>query len=82
MASLRRILRSRNDVTLTEENIYILIPYLTIETAYIVTSQHLSEGVHFSELSAAMRQFKLEIERSVHSGPPLPVRIQRPTLQK
>jgi hypothetical protein len=64
MASQRRVLRHWNDITLIEENVYILIPYLTIETAYIVTSEHMTDGAYFNDLCAATKAFEAEVARS------------------
>ena len=64
MASQRRVLRNWNSITLIEESIYISIPYLTIETAYIVTSEHRTEGAYFNDLCAATKEFEAEVARS------------------
>jgi hypothetical protein len=64
MASERRIIRTRNDVALIEENIYILTPDLRIETVYLVTSRRTPEGTHLSSLASACKEFEREVVES------------------
>ena len=64
MASRRKILRSWIDVALIEENIYVLLPFLNIETVYVVISKRRIESSHFNNLDGAMQEFEAEIARS------------------
>ena len=72
MASKRRILRRRNDVSLIEENIYLLIPDFTIETTYIVTSRRRPDGAYFNSPENAAKAFEMEVTKSDsdHRGEP------------
>jgi hypothetical protein len=58
---LRKCLKIRGNVALVEEQIYLVIPELIIETTYIVTSSRDPQGFHFSTLTAAERYFAVEI---------------------
>ena len=69
MTSQLRVLRTLNDVSLIEERIYVLIPYLTIETTYFVTSGRIPEGSYFNSIDVANRQFEAEVQKS--EGKPL-----------
>ena len=64
MGSQLKILRTWNDVALIEERIYVLSPYLTIETAYLVTSWRILGGEYFNTLRAANKKFEAEAVKS------------------
>jgi hypothetical protein len=61
LSSLRKCLKVRGDVALVEEQIYLVIPQIIIETTYSVTSDRDPEGLNFSTLSAAESYFQSEL---------------------
>ena len=64
MSSRRRLIRSCRDIALIEESIYVLMPPLVIERAYLVTSKRRQSGAYFNSLDAATKEFNNEILRS------------------
>ena len=47
-----------------EEKIYVLRPYLTIETAYLITSCRILGGEYFNTLRSASKKFEAEAVKS------------------
>ena len=64
MGSQVKIIRRWNDVALIEEKIYVLRPYLTIETAYLITSCRILGGEYFNTLRSASKKFEAEAVKS------------------
>ena len=64
MGSQVKIIRRWNDVALIEEKIYVLSPYLTIETAYLITSCRILGGEYFNTLQSASKKFEAEAMKS------------------
>ena len=64
MPSRRRLVRSKNDIALIEETIYVLVPLFAIETAYVITSKCRPTGAYFNSLAAANKEFERQILRS------------------
>jgi len=57
----RKLLKTRGDVCLVEEQIYLGLPELVIETTYAVTSSREPSGLNFSSLSTAEIYFRKEL---------------------
>lgn len=64
MGSQVKIIKTWNDVALIEEKIYVVSPYLTIETAYLITSCRILGGEYFDTLRAAIKKFEAEAVKS------------------
>jgi hypothetical protein len=56
----RKLLKTRGDVSLVEEQIYLGLPELVIETSNAVTSGRDPSGLNFNSLSAAESYFQKE----------------------
>jgi hypothetical protein len=63
--SSRKLLKTRGDVSLIEEQIYLGLPELVIETTYAVTSGREPLGLNFSSLSVAETYFRKELGHRV-----------------
>ena len=60
----RKLLKTRGDVCLVEEQIYLGLPELVIETTYAVTSSREPSGLNFSSLAAAETYFQKQFWRA------------------
>ncbi len=63
--SSRKLLKMRGDVSLIDEQIYLGLRELVIETTYAVTSGRQPLGLNFSSLAVAETYFQKEIGHRV-----------------